>query len=320
MKLKEEEKKEVKKQKNKILEEGEKQGEEGIDIDDFDDIDDAEAEEKEKEMEEKEAENDHDKDNEEEVKINVEKMKKINKKFKRNECEYSLFILSQTNSIRFFCISFVHSKKFDNFILYLIALSTLRLILDTFFDSTPTTNVIFDSCDIVFNFFFYIEFGLKVVGEGFVWENGTYLSDNWNKLDFIIVVVSMFDMQTIYNNFTGQSSKGGISFFRVLRLLRTLRPLRFISHNVQLKLIVKSLMDSVEPILNVLAIVFIVFLMFGIAGIILFSENYHTCYQNSLLYGYPLAFESFGDMYSAVNITSTDEASIDAYVYMFNNI
>jgi len=288
------------------------------DAEELDIKDEAEAEEAERELEEKEKEKElerGDDEIEEEVKVvDIDKWKEINKKFKKNECEYSLFILSQTNPIRIACVTIVHSKKFDNFILMLIVLSTLRLILDTFFETSPITTILFDSCDVFFNFFFYLEFVLKVLGEGFIWQDGTYLTDNWNKLDFLIVVVSMVDMQSIVNDFSGANSTGGISFFRVLRLLRTLRPLRFISHNVQLKLIVKSLMDSVEPILNVLAIVFIVFLMFGIMGMTLFYSGYHTCYQMSDIYGYYMAFPNFADLLKAENITGTNETENSLFV------
>ena len=36
---------------------------------------------------------------------------------------------------------------------------------------------------------FILEFILKVIGMGFVLEEGTYLRDGWNKLDFIVVSV-----------------------------------------------------------------------------------------------------------------------------------
>ncbi len=195
----------------------------------------------------------------------------------------------------------------------LIVLSTLRLIIDTFINDS-SSNVIFDSADLIFNFFFYVEFILKVIGEGFVMHEGTYLRDNWNKLDFLIVVVSTIDMQSIVDSFSGKTGGAEISFFKVLRLLRTLRPLRFISHNVQLKLIVRALLDSIEPIMNVLAIVFIVYIMYGIMGITLFSSNYHTCYQDSVTFGYPLAFPDFANILHAANYTGANETENTLFV------
>lgn len=57
----------------------------------------------------------------------------INKLFRKNECENAFYVLSQTNKFRIFCLKLMNNKWFDRFILIMILLSTLRLILDTFF-------------------------------------------------------------------------------------------------------------------------------------------------------------------------------------------
>ena len=56
---------------------------------------------------------------------------KVNKLFKKNECERSMYILPQTNKFRIFCLKLMTNKWFDRFILLMILLSTVRLILDT---------------------------------------------------------------------------------------------------------------------------------------------------------------------------------------------
>ena len=251
-------------------------------------------------------------------KLNVEVKMKNNRIYKNNECEDSLFIFNQTNPFRTICIKIVHNSKFENFILVLIGLSTLRLIIDTFFDD-PISNRIFDSCDLIFNFFFYLEFILKVVGKGFIMHEGTYLRDNWNKLDFLIVIISMVDLDSIIKNFLDVSKGTDISFLKVLRLMRTLRPLRFISHNVQLKIIVRSLLDSIEPIVNVLLIILIVYFMYGIGGITLFNASYHTCYKYSDLYGYPLAFSNFAELIYNANYTGLNETENANLVIILHN-
>ena len=53
-----------------------------------------------------------------------------------------------------------------------------------------------------------------------------------------------------------------IPMIKILRLLRTLRPLRFISHNINLKIVVTALLESVSAIINVL----IVLLFYGLTG------------------------------------------------------
>lgn len=49
-----------------------------------------------------------------------------------------------------------------------------------------------------------------------------------------------------------------ISFLKILRLLRTLRPLRFVSHNVNLKVVVIALFESVSGIFNVLIVILLI--------------------------------------------------------------
>lgn len=58
-----------------------------------------------------------------------------------------------------------------------------------------------------------------------------------------------------------------IPVIKILRLLRILRPLRFISHNVNLKMIVTALFESLGGIANVLVVVILIWLMFAILGI-----------------------------------------------------
>ena len=71
-----------------------------------------------------------------------------------------------------------------------------------------------------FAFFFGVESVMKIISFGFVLDKSSYLRDNWNRLDFIIVICSFIDV------FVSQID---LSFVKILRLLRALRPLRLIS-------------------------------------------------------------------------------------------
>lgn len=64
---------------------------------------------------------------------------------------------------------------------------------------------------------------------------------------------------------------------KILRLLRTLRPLRVISHNVAMKLIVASLFESVGYIINVIMVIFCTWLMFAIFAINIFAGKFFYC-------------------------------------------
>jgi hypothetical protein len=84
-------------------------------------------------------------------------------------------------------------------------------------------------------------------------------------MDFFIVLTSMMDLIL---------SSVDLPFIKILRLLRTLRPLRFISHNISMKLVIVALFESIGGIFNVIVVVLIVWLMFAILGVNLFSGKF----------------------------------------------
>ena len=60
-------------------------------------------------------------------------------------------------------------------------------------------------------------------------------------------------------------------------MMRTLRPLRFVSHNINMKIVVTALLASTGAIANVLIVLFLVYLMFAILGISLMQEKAGFC-------------------------------------------
>ena len=246
------------------------------------------------------------------IKKKKREWKKINKLFERNECENAFYLLSQTNKFRILCLKIMNNKWFDRFILIMILLSTARLILDTFLAGYSFV-LIFDIVDAFFNAIFMLEAAIKICSLGFVMDEGSYLRDNWNKIDIIIVICSIFDFENLIEKYAiGKSSNSSLQFLKVLRLLRTLRPLRFISHNMQLKLIITSLFESIIPICISLSIVIVVYYMFSIVGISLFYESLHNCYVMKSDGSFKLAIGSFDNNLADYEI-SNDMPSISTF-------
>ena len=92
--------------------------------------------------------------------------------------------------------------------------------------------------------------------------------DNWNKLDFFIVLSTVIDMIL---------SSGGMRAMRNLRLIKILRPLRFISRNENLQLVVKALLSSAGAITNVTMVIFVIYTMFAILGMSLLKGKLGYC-------------------------------------------
>jgi len=87
-------------------------------------------------------------------------------------------------------------------------------------------------------------------------------------MDFIIVLSSIIDMSVITID---------LQAVKILRMMRTLRPLRFISHNVNMKIVVTALLSSTGAISNVLIVLFLVYLMFSILGLSLLRNKMGYC-------------------------------------------
>jgi len=74
----------------------------------------------------------------------------------------------------------------------------------------------------------------------------SYLRDTWSQLDFIIVFFSILDM-----SLAGQN----LGFLKIVRMLRILRPLRFITHNPSMKALVNCLFESFGGLANVCVVI-----------------------------------------------------------------
>jgi hypothetical protein len=122
--------------------------------------------------------------------------------------------------------------------------------------------------DVIFNSLFTVEACLKIISYGFVFGHDTYLHDTWNIMDFFIVVSALIDMSV---------DSIDIPALKILRMLRTLRPLRFVSHNINMKIVVTALMQSLGAIMNVLIVIILIWLMFAILGMSLLQFKLGYC-------------------------------------------
>ena len=122
--------------------------------------------------------------------------------------------------------------------------------------------------DLLFNFIFIFESAIKIIAQGLIIGERAYLKNSWSKLDFFIVSTAIIDMSV------------GIDL-SILKLMRTLRPLRIISRNPDMKIIISSLGESMLGIFNVLIIILCIFLMFGILGINLLQNKLNYCNPSS---------------------------------------
>ncbi|EGR31607.1 hypothetical protein IMG5_106200 [Ichthyophthirius multifiliis] len=188
------------------------------------------------------------------------------------ECENAFFIFSQQNHFRILCYKIVKHPKFETVILIAIFQTSIKLVIDTYFDNSNPQDLqqvyISQKIDIIFTVFFTLEAFLKAISFGFLFNKNSYLREEWSQLDFFIVISSIIDISVESIN---------LSVVKILRLLRTLRPLRFISHNRSMKLIVTALLESIGGIFNVIIVLLLVWIMFAILAINLMKGKLYYC-------------------------------------------
>ena len=138
----------------------------------------------------------------------------------------------------------------------MIIISTVTLALETPLDDPEGKKLeILKYIDLFMTAAFTFEMLVKIIAWGFAFAGkDSYIREPWNILDFLIVVSALFGV------IAGDAVK--ISFFKALRILKILRPLRIIARNKGLKVAIVALGSSLPNIVNLQVIVlFFVFLL-----------------------------------------------------------
>ena len=132
----------------------------------------------------------------------------------------TLLIFGPKNPFRRGCAAMVANPAFDRVVLILIAISSISLALDNpLLDPDSALANSLSEIEVVTTILFTVEMALKVCAHGFFFMPGSYLRNSWNVLDFIVVVISVFQLFT--------DSSGSLQGLKSLRALRALRPLRY---------------------------------------------------------------------------------------------
>ncbi|XP_063608556.1 voltage-dependent T-type calcium channel subunit alpha-1G-like, partial [Penaeus indicus] len=210
----------------------------------------------------------------------VEHIRKICFVFEPKGCfkerqEYSMFLFSPENPIRKSCIYLVSRRWFDSTVLFFIGLNCITLAMER--PNIPpesTERFVLQIFNYIFTVVFGIEMFIKVIAQGLLYGKNAYFSSGWNIMDGALVIVSFIDLLM---SVLVSTSPRIFGILRVFRLLRALRPLRVINRAPGLKLVVQTLLSSLQPIGNIVLICCTFFIIFGILGVQLFKGTFFYC-------------------------------------------
>ena len=179
----------------------------------------------------------------------------------------------------------VSNEGFELFITFLIAISSICLVLDSprgdpeyvCSDFAPgsgeydecansTLKHHLDAANVYFTLIFTFEAILKVMAYG-----RAYFTEIWNLVDFAIVCSSLLSLLP------------GFSVFQTLRVMRVLRPLRLLIRNPNMKDVIETLINTLPAVTNVLVFVMGLMAIFAIVGMQLFMGTYASCNDPAMI-------------------------------------
>lgn len=119
----------------------------------------------------------------------------------------SLGVFPERSRFRQWVIWCITWKRFDQFILLLILTNSIILALADYshvdlngdlLASGSLRNSIVKYSDNVFTTLFSVECTLKIIAMGFFGDQGAYLMDPWNWVDFVVVVLGSVSAEGLY--------------------------------------------------------------------------------------------------------------------------
>ncbi|CUI14793.1 voltage-gated ion channel protein, putative, partial [Bodo saltans] len=213
----------------------------------------------------------------------------------------------------------VESTPFRYTVLIMTIINTIGLALQSPFNAPDTpAELVLMVIELATNAFFVLELLLECLAYGIFLNPKSYLKrDRWNIFDLAMVVV--FLVTQIWTAVTKSQGQAQL-ILRALSALRALRPIRFVAESKGMKLVIKSLSDSVGPLGNLMIVILIVMTLFGIMGVQIFQGLFYYCNGTDALINYndlnAAACEAVGGRWSnaAYNFDHLGQAYLTLFV------
>jgi len=193
---------------------------------------------------------------------------------------YAWFILSRGNPLRKasrwllekeVVIRDSRINVFDNFILLCICVSSICMMLDSplrhMRHPDHGDKAIVVMADKIFAFIFIGEMALKLLAYPLIWGQDAYLKSGWNWLDAIVVCVSIIDMLV----------PGSSKILKTLRIMRAFRPLRIVSRNENLKIVVQTMFGAMPDLVTLIVVSMLFLLIFALFALENLKGRFYYC-------------------------------------------
>jgi len=179
--------------------------------------------------------------------------------------------------LRRLCMLLLRNAWFDRVInVFIIVSSLLMMFQNPLNNPSGFVEKYLFRMSVAFTFIFASEMLIKMIAFGLLFGRPgrpAYLQNSWNMLDSFIVIISLYDAIV---KLTGEDSSA-IPFLKMFRMARMLRPLRIISRNENLKVVVKTIGASLPQLRILLVFSMMFFCIFALLGVSMFKGSFYTC-------------------------------------------
>lgn len=180
-----------------------------------------------------------------------------------------------TNRFQAAVFDLVQSRKFEIFIIIVIAINMLAMMVQHY-DQPHEVKQVLDYLNIVFTVIFIVEAILRIIA--LRWR---YFQYPWNVFDFIIVILSIVGIIVEQLNETGIIITPNL--LRVVRVFRIGRLLRFFEKAQGIKRLVFALVVSLSALFNIGAILFLIMFIYALIGMSFFANVKKTGALNDVV-------------------------------------
>ena len=162
----------------------------------------------------------------------------------------------------------VNHDIFEGFVIIAIIFSSGTLAIEHPLDDKHSTKAaILEILDVTFTVFFTFEMVSKIIALGLCAGKDAYMRSGWNILDCFIVVTANLVLIT--------GAEGG--FFRIIRTVRVLRPLRAIQRSPGMRAVAGGLFKAVPSIMTVAVLVIFFMIVSAIFCVQMFKGTMWYC-------------------------------------------
>jgi len=158
----------------------------------------------------------------------------------------------------------------DYCILFLIIANALLI----FFQEFELKGNVLDYFEPVFTILFIIEMGVKIKVKG----SSKYIIDDWNKLDFILIIISIPSLAVIFYN----DSALQLNIFLTLRVFRVFKFFRLIRFFPNVKPLIKSIKRALKASYIVIAGFFLLVFIISLVTCSLYKKIAPEYFGNPL--------------------------------------